>query len=52
MFVLYNTVITLKVNVDVLFQNVLIKHTQEGSEHKVIAVIADFGLAAPIPHEK
>lgn len=33
-------------------QNVLIKHTEEGGEHKLTAVIADFGLAAPIPHEK
>lgn len=30
----------------------LIKSTQEGGEHKLTAVIADFGLAAPIPHEK
>lgn len=40
------------VSIIVVFQNVLIKHTHEGGEHKLTAVIADFGLAAPIPHEK
>ncbi|XP_066979442.1 dual specificity testis-specific protein kinase 2 isoform X1 [Macrobrachium rosenbergii] len=37
---------------DLTSKNVLIKHTLEGGEYKLVAVIADFGLAAPIPHEK
>ena len=35
-----------------LFQNVLIKHSQENGKRKLNAVIADFGLAAPIPSER
>lgn len=37
---------------DLTSKNVLIKHTEEGGEKKIMAVIADFGLAAPIPHDE